>query len=311
MPSYGGAHGPDGSKKSGDQGQGSRDSRGGNTGGAKGQGGSGFGGAFGKQTTASSAALDHLVAIGKARAPSIPAGGVAQGNYPAQDNAYMDYSKAVGKHATRGFFDKALDWGLGGFYDPKEPMAGNPRSFAGGDFHSTTNPGSVLGGLFGMFGGPAGTLVGKLAGPAYTAAGLPEIWHGGYSQPDLRAGPLGNTTNPMGATMADIGGGHTYASGSTPGMGGVGRPSFAGGGTGNSGYGNPGLGGGLMAQGQRPVPGVSAPAAMPGMAANYMPGQQLSVGGVGLPSYGAQAPGYSFYGGQQGGIRPGHTTGFR
>lgn len=47
MPSYGGAHGPDGSKKSGDQGQGSRDSRGGQTGGARAggdRGGLGLGG---------------------------------------------------------------------------------------------------------------------------------------------------------------------------------------------------------------------------------------------------------------------------
>lgn len=35
MPSYGGAHGPDGSKKTGDQGQGTRDRDGGNTGGGK------------------------------------------------------------------------------------------------------------------------------------------------------------------------------------------------------------------------------------------------------------------------------------
>jgi hypothetical protein len=46
MPSYGGSNGPDGSKKSGDQGQGSRDKDGGNTGGGKSgdSKGSGFGG---------------------------------------------------------------------------------------------------------------------------------------------------------------------------------------------------------------------------------------------------------------------------
>jgi hypothetical protein len=192
------------------------------------------GGGFG---TGSSTAAQHQIAIGKTRAPSIPAGGVAQGNYPTQDDAMADYAKAVGKHATRGFFDKALDFLGGGFYDPKEPMAGNPRSFAGGDFHSTTNPGSVMGALLGGFGGGVGSLLGKFAGPAYTKAGLPEIWHGGYGQPDLRNGIMGNTDNPMGGSMADIGGGHTYSSGSGPGATGAG-PSFAGGGSGNSGIGS-------------------------------------------------------------------------
>jgi hypothetical protein len=244
MPSYGGAHGPDGSKKSGDQGQGSRDRDGGNTGGDRGQKGSGFGGAHrsGPQPRASgmsSVAADHLVGMGKISTPSIPAGGVAPGNYPTQDDAYSDYSKAVGKHATRGWMDKLADFIGGGFYDPKEPMAGNPRSFAAGDYHSTSNPGSIMGGLLGTAAGPIGSLVGKIAGPAYTKAGLPEVWHGGYDQPDLRGGIFGNTDNPMGASMADIGGGHTYASGSDPNA-----PSMAsggqlnGGGTGNAGIKN-------------------------------------------------------------------------
>jgi hypothetical protein len=50
MPSYGGAHGPDGSKKSGDQGQGSRDSDGGQTGGGNGGKVGGTGG-FGNTAT--------------------------------------------------------------------------------------------------------------------------------------------------------------------------------------------------------------------------------------------------------------------
>jgi hypothetical protein len=208
----------------------------------------------GPRGAGSSTAADHLVAIGKARTPSIPAGGVARGNYATQDDAYSDYAKAVGKHATRGFFDKVADFLGGGFYDPKEPMAGNPRSFAGGDFHSTTNPGSVLGGLLGMGAGPGGMLLGKVMGPAYSGLGLPEVWHGGYTQPDLRNGLLGNTDNPMGGSMADIGGGHTYPSGGAPGGGwaGVNSPQ-PGGGTGN---------GGQWAQGpMAPKPGQVTPAA--------------------------------------------------
>jgi hypothetical protein len=245
----------------------------------------------GPRGAGSSTAADHLVAIGRARTPSIPAGGVAKGNYQTQDDAYADYAKAVGKHATRGFFDKALDWGLGGFYDPKEPMAGNPRSFAGGDFHSTTNPGSVVGGMLGMFGGGIGSLLGKVAGPAYTASGLPEVWHGGYGQPDLRGGVFGNTTNPMGGTMADIGGGHTYASGSTPGTPGGNGGQFAGGGTGNAGQ-----------QFASNVPGVQAPRPVQaagvqqpvGMSPFTMQGGQMNVPG---PSqYGVNLPSYGYFG---------------
>jgi hypothetical protein len=246
----------------------------------------------GPRGAGSSTAADHLVAIGRARTPSIPAGGVAKGNYQTQDDAYADYAKAVGKHATRGFFDKAMDFIGGGFYDPKEPMAGNPRSFAGGDFHSTTNPGSVVGGMLGMFGGGIGSLLGKVAGPAYTASGLPEVWHGGYGQPDLRGGVFGNTTNPMGGTMADIGGGHTYASGSAPGAPGGGNGGqFAGGGTGNAGQ-----------QFASNVPGVQAPRPIQaagvqqpvGMSPFTMQGGQMSVPG---PSqYGVNLPSYGYFG---------------
>jgi hypothetical protein len=239
----------------------------------------------------SSAAADYAVATGRVSTPSIPAGGVAKGNYQSQVDAYNDYAKAVGKHATRGFFDKAMDFIGGGFYDPKEPMAGNPRSFAGGDFHSTTNPGSVVGGMLGMFGGGIGSLLGKVAGPAYTASGLPEVWHGGYGQPDLRGGVFGNTTNPMGGTMADIGGGHTYASGSAPGTPGGNGGQFAGGGTGNAGQ-----------QFASNVPGVQAPRPVQaagvqqpvGMSPFTMQGGQMNVPG---PSqYGVNLPSYGYFG---------------
>jgi hypothetical protein len=248
----------------------------------------------GARGVGSSTAADHRVAIGNVRAPSIPAGGVAQGNYPTQDDAYADFAKAVGKHATRGFFDKALDWGLGGFYDPKEPMAGNPRSFAGSDFHSTTNPGSVLGGLIGMFGGGVGSVLGKVAGPAYTGLGLPEVWHGGYGQPDLRTGPLGNTTNPMGGSMADIGAGHTYPSGGAPGGGwaGVNNPQ-PGGGTGN--------GGQMASIGQQPGVQPVRPAGTPAAASPQMAWQSMQpamLGGPvpGLQNYSVNTPGYNFLG---------------
>ena len=88
---------------------------------------------------------DHMIATGRISAPSIPQGGVAKGNFPTQDDAYNAYSKAVGNYATRGFFDRAADFLAGPFYDLQEPMANNPRSFAGGTYHSSTNPGGVFG----------------------------------------------------------------------------------------------------------------------------------------------------------------------
>jgi hypothetical protein len=237
----------------------------------------------------SSAAADHLVATGRVSTPSIPAGGVAKGNYQTQDQAYSDYARAVGKHATRGAFDKVADFLGGPLYDPKEPMAGNPRSFAGGDFHSTTNPGGVIGGLLGMGAGVPG--LGLIGGTGWNMAGLPEIWHGGLDQPDLRNGLLGNTDNPMGGSMADIGGGHTYPSGGAPGGGwaGVNSPQ-PGGGTGN---------GGQWAQGpMAPKPGQVTPAAA--AAPLGAAGQQPTTMGMGPmnlsvpgPSqYGLMLPGY-------------------
>lgn len=199
MPSYGGAHGPDGSKKTGDQGQGTRDKDGGNTGGGRSVGGSK---STGGKRIGSATVADHAIATGRIGAPSIPSGGVAKGNYPSQVDAYNDYSKAVGDYETRGFFGKALDFLGGSFYDQQEPMAGNPRSFAGGSYHSTSNPGGILGGLAGMAVPGLGMLAGPALGSAYTAAGLPLAWHGGLEQPDLRGGMFGNTSTPMGGTQA-------------------------------------------------------------------------------------------------------------
>ncbi len=83
---------------------------------------------------------DHLVATGAISTPSIPSNGVARGNYPSQDDAYNDYSKAVGDWSTRNFGNRLADFLAGPLYDENEPMAGNPRSFAGGRFHSSSNP---------------------------------------------------------------------------------------------------------------------------------------------------------------------------
>jgi hypothetical protein len=233
----------------------------------------------------SSVAADHLVAMGRISTPSIPAGGVAQGNYPSQHDAYNDYAKAVGAYDSRGFLDRAADWLGGGFYDLNEPMAGNPRSFAGGTYHSSSNPGRIAGGLAGMFAGPLAPMIGPAAGAAYTAAGLPQAWHGGLDQPDLRNGPFGNTDAEMGASFADIGGtggglfggGNTYASGTQPGQRST-QPNMAG-------LGNPNGNGGLLAQNQpfraaasapNPFSAPTAPTAQQGL--NFRP--QMAGGGA-------------------------------
>lgn len=195
------------------------------------QGGSGNGG--GKRVGSATVA-DHAIATGRISAPSIPAGGVAKGNYNSQVDAYNDYAKAVGGYATRGFGQKALDFLGGSFYDIQEPMAGNPRSFADGSYHSTSNPGGILGGLAGMLAPGLGSLVGPALGSVYTAAGLPEVWHGGLSQPDLRGGMFGNTTSPMGGTQAaansSVGGGWFGGGGFNPFGGGKSPSSYGNGG---------------------------------------------------------------------------------
>jgi hypothetical protein len=149
---------------------------------------------------------DHMIATGQISAPSVPAGGVAQGNYPTQDDAYADYAKAVGDYATRTWANKLADFLGGSFYDENEPMAGNPRSFAGGRFHTSSNPAGIAAGMVAPWG--SGLVAGPVAAKIYGAAGLPDIWHGGYDQPDIRTGFLGNAPagTDLGKTFSDLGG---------------------------------------------------------------------------------------------------------
>lgn len=193
--------GPKGSQTAKDRKAGDVGAKGGIGGGRQGGNGKDSGGRPAR-SVGNATVADHAIATGRVSAPSVPSGGVARGNYNSQVDAYNDYAKAVGGYATRGFVDKALDFLGGSFYDAQEPMAGNPRSFAGGDYHSTSNPGGILGGVAGMAIPGLGTLTGPALGAAYTASGLPEVWHGGLDQPDLRGGLFGNTTNPMGGTQA-------------------------------------------------------------------------------------------------------------
>jgi hypothetical protein len=271
-------------------GSGRKDSAKGGVSGSKGgggKGGSGNGGARTSPKAVSNATVaDHAIATGRVAAPSIPSGGVARGNYNSQVDAYNDYSKAVGQYETRGFLDKALDFLGGAFYDSQEPMAGNPRSFSKGTFHSTSNPGGILGGLLGMAAPGLGMLTGPAVSSIYDAAGLPQMWHGGYDQPDLRNGLMGNTDAPMGGTLADAAdkvGGGWFSGGKSPNM---------------AGGGNNGISGRLASILGRPTrptapPGATAkPAALasaPPALTNYA-SKYLSVNAPGLQDYGIWTP---------------------
>lgn len=125
---------------------------------------------------------DHQIATGNINVPSIGAKGMARGNYASQDDAYTDFARAIGAYDTRGTFGRIGDVFAGPFYDEQEPISQNPRTFANGTFHSSTNPLGAAGSIAGMaFGVPALGLAGSLIGDA---VGIPHVSHGGYSQPD-------------------------------------------------------------------------------------------------------------------------------
>jgi hypothetical protein len=150
---------------------------------------------------------DRMIATGQVRAPSIPAAGVAQGNYATQGDAYNQYATAVGDYATRSLAGRIGAALAGPFVDQQEPMAGNPRSFSHGTYHTTSNPGGIVGSMAPM---GIGSIAGPALGAGYTAAGLPEVWHGGNDQPDIRNGIFGNAPPgyDMGKSFDDMGGTH-------------------------------------------------------------------------------------------------------
>lgn len=246
---------------------------------------------------------DHLIATGAIRAPSIPSSGVAQGNYSTQGDAYNDYSNAVGQYATRGLLGRIGSFLAGPFVDQKEPMAGNPRSFANGTYHTASNPGGIVAGMVPY----GGTLLGRAASPLYDASGLPDIWHGGYSQPDVRTGIFGNAPagTDLGRTFSQMGGmyGAPGPANGQPGatglrQGGAGGPTAAGLGQQNSAgdhlqqlaqlnSGIPGNPGAPVNSGT--APGVGMPG-LPGPNYSQMLARTQSI----TPNYGVQLPGYQY-----------------
>lgn len=139
-------------------------------------------GVGGTKKAGNSVTADHLVATGQINTPSIGPNGVAQGNYPTQDDAYYDYSKAVGDYATRGIVGRAADIIAGPLYDQQEPMSQNPRTYAAGTYHDSMNPLGAAGMAAGIATGIPGLgIVGSYLGDA---VGIPHVSYGGYGQPD-------------------------------------------------------------------------------------------------------------------------------
>jgi hypothetical protein len=251
MPSYGGAHGPDGSKKSGDQGQGSRDSRGGQTGGSR--GGGGFGGARGTASQQQDRRnLDNARRAGNA-APGV--GANANRGTLAQQQDRINMNRALARSNTapgvgnysdamddynnvgQGFFDDPLGaigrfFGSGFGVGEIDPSTQAPKSFVGRPTASWgIDPIGAALGVGGSFFGPAGTLVSGLYNRGKTLAGVqgPMIAFDG-NQPV--GGAFSGFSNPFGGGQSSGGGSVQTASG----VGGFGGQA-AGGGTGNGNYG--------------------------------------------------------------------------
>lgn len=125
---------------------------------------------------------DHMIATGQIDVPSIGPNGMAQGNYASQDDAYTDFGRAVGQYDTRGLLGKVADFFGGSWFDQQEPISQNPRTFAKGTYHTSTNPIGALAGVATPYG--LGAITAPIAGGIYNWAGGKNVFHGGYSQPD-------------------------------------------------------------------------------------------------------------------------------
>lgn len=296
MPSYGGAHGPDGSKKSGDQGQGSRDSRGGQTGGSR--SGGGFGGERG--TLGQQQDRRNMEAARRAgnAAPGVKnsndRGTLAQQQDRINTNRALarsntapgvgNYSKAMDdfNNVGQGFFDDPLGaigrfFGSGFGVGEIDPSTQAPKSFLDRTTASWgIDPIGAALGIGGSFLGPAGTLLSGL-----------------YSR-GLK--PLTGWQGPMIAF-----------DGNQPVSGGFSMPGFdgVGGGAPNSGgqmaQGNTGNAGQTALQGLLGAPTVAPTAPKPPSAAsapqslwNYKPATYTPINASGLMDYGVWSPQHKY-----------------
>lgn len=146
--------------------------------------GGGGGGIGGTKKAGNPTVADHLIATGGINVRSIGPNGMPKGNYPSQDDAYNDFARAIGDYATRGWVGRAFDWALGPLFNQQEPISQNPRTYADGTYHSSTNPAGAIASLAGMATGITAPVLPSLVGMGYNALGGQDIFHGGYSQPD-------------------------------------------------------------------------------------------------------------------------------
>ncbi len=202
------------------------------SGGANSSGGGGGGSDGGTKKVGNATVADHMIATGGIDVPSIGSGGMAQGNYASQDDAYTDFASAIGEYDTRGLLGKVADFFGGSWFDQQEPISQNPRTFAQGTYHTSSNPGGIVAGLAGGMVNPAfGQFTGPVGAWGYNALGGKNIFHGGYDQPDT-----GKYSDPSGG----------WGQASSGGLLGGGDPSDP--------QGNRGAGGGLL---QPTQPGVT------------------------------------------------------
>lgn len=89
----------------------------------------------------------------------------------------LSLASANNAYNNRSLGWKVADAVLGPFLDVKKPTLGQPQSYSGGTFHTATNPGGVLGSAASVLSGVP--MLGFLGSSAYTAAHLPEVYHGG------------------------------------------------------------------------------------------------------------------------------------
>lgn len=87
-----------------------------------------------------------------------------------------EFSKAMGEYQNRGLGMKALDFLAGPFYDQVKPNPLDPRTYAGGTYHTGTNIPGVAGSLIGSALGPGLGMVGGFLGSQIPGG---TVLHGG------------------------------------------------------------------------------------------------------------------------------------
>lgn len=102
------------------------------------------------------------------------------GGWFGDSKSASDWSKAWDSYQKRGFGWDVLDTLAGPLIDVEPPMPTNRPSYVGGDWHTNTNLGGVVGALGGLFGGlpVGGAYIGSTINDFL---GVPNLYHGDWS----------------------------------------------------------------------------------------------------------------------------------